>query len=177
MENLGQGILNYQPSDSESTGTPFHHIITESAKNNLTIDRKPVDEIIKGSYFVIPDYQRGFQWGENEFEDLWEDLEELIQRDFGEDQSKVRDVFFGSMFFAKTDEYKNESSKDTYEVIDGQQRLTTTFMLLKQIQKYLDEYDIDFEDAPITSNGLNSEKVNIGGVLSLYSGAGTSNKP
>lgn len=172
MESIGEDILDYQQGQGE--GTPFHKIIRTTAERNLTIEQRSLKEVIEGSYFVIPEYQRGYQWSEDQFEDLWKDLLDLMTRDYSE-ENKLNDVFFGSMFFAKTEEYGNDTSKNTLEVIDGQQRLTSTFVLLKLIKDRLNSFEseVDFEDLSYSHRGYISEINGIDRNISLHSGAGT----
>lgn len=76
--------------------------------------------------FDIPVYQRSYAWEEDNLKDLWEDLY-YLDRD--------KEHFFGTVLL-------KDSGKSTlveflphtrYDVIDGQQRLTTSLILLKEI--------------------------------------------
>lgn len=65
---------------------------------------------------VIPVYQRNYDWGETQCERLFDDLVDLIRH--------KRDThFFGAVVGNPEDSF-------TYVVIDGQQRLTTTSLLM-----------------------------------------------
>src|SRR6202012_2540122 len=66
---------------------------------------------------VVPDYQREYVWSEREVTQLLEDIDD--QRD-----SKSEHSYFIGMVLV------TPSSPGHYEVIDGQQRLTTFFLLL-----------------------------------------------
>ncbi len=68
--------------------------------------------------YVIPIYQRNYAWGEAEIEQLLRDLLEATK--------SGQPYFLGSLIVQEKG--KSESGK-TYEVIDGQQRLTTLFLL------------------------------------------------
>lgn len=70
--------------------------------------------------FVVPEYQRNYAWGQNEVEDFWEDLKDLID-------GERRSHFFGQIVT-----YKN--SHEEQEIIDGQQRLTTSNIFLAVIR-------------------------------------------
>lgn len=70
--------------------------------------------------FVVPVYQRNYAWGQNEVEDFWEDLKDLID---GERSSH---------FFGQIVTYKND--REEQEIIDGQQRLTTSTIFLAVIR-------------------------------------------
>ncbi|WP_258115328.1 DUF262 domain-containing protein [Levilactobacillus yiduensis] len=70
--------------------------------------------------FVVPVYQQNYAWGQNEVEDFWEDLKDLID---GERSSH---------FFGQIVTYKND--REEQEIIDGQQRLTTSTIFLAVIR-------------------------------------------
>jgi hypothetical protein len=78
-----------------------------------------VREILEDYEFLIPDYQRGFAWGTRQVGDFIDDIERAIQSGGSH--------FTGTIVGNKTREF-------VLEVIDGQQRLTTTMLLLKSIQ-------------------------------------------
>ena len=82
------------------------------ASNNL----ETLSELFNDKVFRIPDYQRGYAWGKNQIEDFWSDLYNL-------DNGRIH--YTGMI----TVENKN----DIYQVIDGQQRLTTIMILLKVV--------------------------------------------
>ncbi len=92
------------------------------------------------AYYKIPIYQRPYQWTEENCEELLNDLFENYE-DHGED-----DYFCGSLVFIQSDE-----GNKTYDIVDGQQRLSTFILLAKvlatlyserldpKIQEYLQE--------------------------------------
>ncbi len=71
-------------------------------------------------YYQIPIYQRPYQWGKEQCEELLNDLFENY-KDHGED-----DYFCGSLVLIQSDE-----GNKTYDVVDGQQRLSTFILLAK----------------------------------------------
>ncbi len=77
-----------------------------------------IKEIFQEEGYSIPNYQRDYAWKRKNFLDLWEDLEEAIEYN-----KKGQGHFIGTMVVAKND-------KKLYDIIDGQQRTTTIFMLL-----------------------------------------------
>ena len=80
-------------------------------------DTKTVGSIFGGpsSYYQIPDYQRPYDWGDEEIEQLWDDIYSAFE-------SEDEYYFLGPAVLAET--------KDGYfEVVDGQQRLTTLTIL------------------------------------------------
>ena len=68
--------------------------------------------------YVIPPYQRAYSWTENECEELFEDLKNAYYT------NKNEGYFLGNIILSTT-------NRDEFEVIDGQQRLTTLIMFLK----------------------------------------------
>ncbi len=104
-------------------------------------DKKSLKNILVAedeAYYQIPIYQRPYQWGKEQCEELLNDLFENYE-DHGED-----DYFCGSLVFIQSDE-----GNKTYDIIDGQQRLSTFILLAKVLatlysigdkyQRYLQE--------------------------------------
>lgn len=81
---------------------------------------------LQGYKFFIPSYQRGYRWSDREVGALLEDI-----WDFANTEQKE-----GSFYCLQPLVVKNNSPK--YNVIDGQQRLTTIFLIVK----FLDNKDL-----------------------------------
>lgn len=77
-----------------------------------------IEEAFRECFYVVPDYQREYVWTDKEVHQLMEDIGEQI------DVGTTREYFIGTVLVSPTDQ------KNHYEVIDGQQRLTTFFLLL-----------------------------------------------
>ncbi len=75
-------------------------------------------EAFRECFYIVPDYQREYVWTDKEVHQLLEDIGEQI------DVGTTREYFIGTVLVSPTDQ------KNHYEVIDGQQRLTTFFLLL-----------------------------------------------
>lgn len=90
-----------------------------------------IKEIFQAKGYSIPNYQRDYAWKDKNFKDLWEDLEEAIEYN-----KKGQGHFMGIMVVAK-----NEDNKKLYDIIDGQQRTTTIFMLLHVLANEQNEKD------------------------------------
>jgi uncharacterized protein with ParB-like and HNH nuclease domain len=79
--------------------------------------------IIEGTkQYVVPLFQRSYSWDKKEWEILWNDLSDLCKAD------KPRTHFIGSIVTMPTVSVPEGVTK--YLLIDGQQRLTTIFILL-----------------------------------------------
>lgn len=72
-----------------------------------------------GVRYVIPRYQRAYAWEEKEIEQLIDDI--------CDDNDPKRDYYIGSLIVAR----RKAGDEVEYEVIDGQQRLTTIYLLLQ----------------------------------------------
>lgn len=82
-----------------------------------------LQDIIEGTkQYVIPLFQRTYSWTSKEWEVLWKDLVELCEMD------NPRTHFIGSIVNMPTVSVPEGVAK--YLLIDGQQRLTTIFILL-----------------------------------------------
>lgn len=77
-----------------------------------------IEEAFRECFYIVPDYQREYVWTDKEVYQLLEDINEQI------DAASTREYFIGMVLVSPTDQ------KNHYEVIDGQQRLTTFFLLL-----------------------------------------------
>lgn len=77
------------------------------------------------THYEIPIYQRNYSWGAEQIEQLIDDIWTTAQ---SEDQS----YFLGNLIVAQRKSDQN-SPVVTFEVIDGQQRLTTLLLLLRAL--------------------------------------------
>jgi len=92
--------------------------------------------------FRIPHYQRFYSWQKRQREDLFSDLEKLATG--SEDQHH----FMATIVCHRTAETKDVGAVQyrVYDVVDGQQRLTTLILLLKSIELALPESSEDRSD-------------------------------
>ena len=95
--------------------------------SKLNIDQKSIRELLtdKRSDFLIPDYQRPYAWGEDECATLWDDLFAFAFPGDDCDNFNSNDEYFLGPIVT----FKNGAGQ--LEIIDGQQRLTTTMLLLR----------------------------------------------
>ena len=76
--------------------------------------------------FEIPDYQRNYSWEDDQRQDLWRDL----HNNLGSEKTH----FFGTFLL-------REKSSNIYDIIDGQQRITSVLILLNELTELWREYD------------------------------------
>lgn len=101
-------------------------------------DLLSLQDLFNKKIFRIPDYQRGYSWGNSQLEEFWSDILNLLPD---------REHYTGMISLKKLDkEYtKNWSDENwlfenwgysAYHIVDGQQRLTTFIILINEIVNY-----------------------------------------
>ncbi len=93
------------------------------------------DTLKKGLYYQIPIYQRPYQWTEENCEKLLDDLFEDYEKD------GKSDYFCGSLVLVKSDP---NSKTETYDIVDGQQRLSTFILLAKVLADLYNGLDPEY---------------------------------
>lgn len=90
-----------------------------------------------GARYAIPRYQRAYAWEEKEIEQLIDDI--------CDDNDPKRDYYIGSLIVAR----RKAGDGVEYEVIDGQQRLTTIYLLLQCLldEGYFSRGDVSVGEA------------------------------
>ena len=91
---------------------------------SLNVSKSPVDDFLntsKKNRFVIPEYQRPYSWEEEQVLALFDDIWDFSIQN-ANDESKF--YFLGTIV-----SFVNENGE--MEIIDGQQRITTLFLLFK----------------------------------------------
>jgi len=94
---------------------------------------KNLNSLFSDRVFRIPKYQRYYSWGNKQRNDLFSDITQLKNK--GGDH----DHFMATVVCFQTNEIKEIGSREyrLYDVVDGQQRLTTLILLLKCIHNSL----------------------------------------
>lgn len=88
-----------------------------------------IDEAFRECFYIVPDYQREYVWTDREVNQLLTDIHE--QLDGGSDN----EYFIGTILVAPSQQ------KNHYEVIDGQQRLTTFFLILCALKSLFEGHE------------------------------------
>ena len=79
--------------------------------------------------FRIPDYQRGYRWDRKQVFDLLNDLKEFAQ------EKREREFYCLQPLVVVDSGLRDSNGKIIYDVIDGQQRLTTIYLLLTYLEE------------------------------------------
>ena len=104
-----------------------------------------IKKLLNEGTFNIPDYQRSYQWSDEQLDKLWDDMYTEFEA------NENNEFFLGSIVMAQT---KNDDSK--LQIIDGQQRLTTLTILCNVIRKKFCKFLVYKEDDDITKEDIDN---------------------
>lgn len=91
---------------------------------------KNIYELFSGKVFKVPEYQRNYSWDSQNWEDLWNDIKEGL--------ATGTEHYWGTITLRNTGLpalycYEKDIPFDIYEVVDGQQRITSLYLFLLAI--------------------------------------------
>lgn len=114
---------------------------------------KPIGDLIgKNLSFKVPNYQRGYRWETTQVRELLNDFHEFFRGFSGADGKEA--PLRGDYYCLQPIVVKR-SRDGELEVIDGQQRLTTLYILLRELGAENEEpYAIRYETRPTSSEFL-----------------------
>ena len=102
------------------------------ATTNIDVNKQNVVDLLKSGKdhpFIIPEYQRPYAWSDDEIITLFDDLWEFsIERTTSK---SAKTYFLGSIVSFENDQGEKE-------IIDGQQRITSLFLLLRAVYTKLE---------------------------------------
>lgn len=110
-----------------------------------SIDSKDlqISDVFK-DFYRVPDYQREYVWGEADSkgergDEVDKFLDDIFRELDASDGKEPPEYFIGTIVVCKGDE-------GVFDLIDGQQRMTTSFLTLCAIRDALDELEADIPD-------------------------------
>ena len=126
----------------------------------------PIQDINDKKFF-IPHYQRGYRWTEMQVQQLLNDIDQFIPIILNPKEGIssfycLQPVVIKAMSIEKKQSHNLEG--DWYEVIDGQQRLTTIFLIIQGINEFWEgkqknpQFSLAYETREKSSNFLISLK-------------------
>ena len=113
----------------------------------METSNQKIPDIFANNYFRIPDYQRGYAWkADKQLPELWDDIEDIPTNPSG----GYKPHYTGAISLQKTsfdklsksEQKLLQSGSNIYDVVDGQQRLTTILILLFELYKKLNDKKI-----------------------------------
>ena len=118
-----------------------------------------VREISQLNYF-IPDYQRGYRWTKTQVEQLLEDIYNFVSKsnDGGESTWYCLQPLVVKELTVFPDEFEGNQDMKWMEVIDGQQRLTSLFLIVHYINEMFRGQKKDAEPRLLYQTRKNSTK-------------------
>ena len=119
-------------------------------RKEIDVDVQTMEDILKyNAEYTIPLYQRDYSWKHDDHvEEFWIDLKNHYEQ-------KLRTPYYFGTFMLVNEKETDE----TYTVVDGQQRLTTTILLLSAFRDYFLEIGDD-EQVEQLEKYLNTEEGN-----------------
>ncbi len=114
----------------------------------ISVNKQNVIDLLSSGIekpFVIPEYQRPYMWTDEQIQTLFDDLWEFATTTGGMERK-------GSYFLGSIVSFENENGER--EIIDGQQRITSLFLLLRAIYTKLSTGDEANTRAAINFRGL-----------------------
>lgn len=127
--------------------------------NNISI--KTISDLLKNNFF-IPSYQRGYRWTEQQVTELLNDINEFSPKEIENSNEKT--------WYCLQPIVVKKKDDNEWDVIDGQQRLTTTFLILHHLnQGYVEnrrkklfglKYETRENSADYLEKELNGETIN-----------------
>ena len=112
-------------------------LLTEKSIAKILHDRYP---------FFIPSYQRGYRWTDTQAKELLSDIWEFSEKDKSQNE-----------WYCLQPIVVLKNNDNQYEVIDGQQRLTTIYLILKYLS-VANLYTLEYETRKKSENRLGSKE-------------------
>ncbi|MEM0577381.1 DUF262 domain-containing protein [Flavobacterium polysaccharolyticum] len=115
------------------------------------LELKTINELLKYNFF-IPSYQRGYRWSENEIIDLLNDISEFKPREVENSNDKT--------WYCLQPIVVKKINNNLFEVIDGQQRLTSIYLILFRLNQFSAEehretlFELEYETRKESSTFL-----------------------
>ena len=105
-----------------------------------------IEKFLNYGIFTIPEYQRGYSWTKEQLDDLLNDLSDV---------EFIKEHYAGTITLIKSGQENLGIQELTkYDIVDGQQRLTTFHLLLMTIYHRISEINALEADDIIIKNVL-----------------------
>ena len=108
------------------------------------MEKRNLTDLLSTTLYAIPDYQRGYAWDNKQWKDFAEDIDALIDED-------IRHHYTGTIVTytdaKKEPQHYGPKQLQSADIVDGQQRLTTSILYLSIILNQLVARGLtDYED-------------------------------
>ena len=109
-----------------------------TAEDRFKAESLTITELFQTATYEVPAFQRDYSWTKEQCEDLWGDIENLVD-------GQVKAHFIGPMVVIR----HGEKNQKNYLVIDGQQRLTTIQMIISLLRDHWVQLDPGMRQTPV----------------------------
>jgi len=110
--------------------------MSENKKGQIESAKIVIQEVFSRFWFSIPAYQRSYVWGKDEISELIDDV------NYASEHNPEGQYFLGSMVLRKGTKTVDGVSFEEFELLDGQQRLTTLYLMLASIRDRVMDADL-----------------------------------
>ena len=109
-----------------------------TAEDRFKAESLTIMELFQTATYEVPAFQRDYSWTKDQCEDLWGDIENLVD-------GQVKAHFIGPMVVIR----HGEKNQKNYLVIDGQQRLTTIQMIISLLRDHWVQLNPGMRQTPV----------------------------
>lgn len=102
---------------------------------NSKLELKSINQLLDNSFF-IPAYQRGYRWSKTQVEQLLNDIWDFA--------NPTKNIQTNASSFYCLQPIVVKKQNEIWEVIDGQQRLTTIYLILKHLEHQIERDQKNF---------------------------------
>ena len=99
-------------------------MIPISTAQEIETKKVNINKLFTDFWFRVPEYQRSYKWGSEEIDDLLDDIRHAQLT------AKDKEYFLGSVVLQKYLRSSGSLTYTCYDVLDGQQRLTTLLITM-----------------------------------------------
>ena len=120
---------------------------------------RSLEHALKKKHFVVKSYQRGYRWTEKQVRELCEDIASFAEKRKKPGENSASDKGMGGIYFLQPLIVRRDG--ENWELIDGQQRLTTLFLMDAVLCRALQKesalsFHITYENRPQSGDFLKS---------------------
>lgn len=132
----GTGLIDYNSTDYKKKYDNLDFVdstqFIRSLEDHIRLENRSLLRVTDGERFEVPEYQRNFTWEEEQHEELWNSILSIQELEPKSSDLPV-DTYFGTVYVAR------DSDGEVFEIIDGQQRMATVSILLKNLKQHLED--------------------------------------
>lgn len=108
----------------------------------MDADDHPVEVVLKEArHFMVPLYQRKYQWGDKRLEPFWDDVSAKASEVL--DGESRFEHYMGALILSPVEEGSQIARTPRVQVVDGQQRLTTFQIFLAALREVARDHELE----------------------------------